>query len=659
MNAEDRDLGMDRPITRRDFVSGVSVAIGGALAASKGVSAGGRAAEQGQTIEPTAANYPPMRTGMRGAHPGSFEAAHATRDARTTPTGQDTGESYDLVVVGGGLSGLAAAYYFRKKAGPNARILIVDNHDDFGGHAKRNEFLYNGRLLMATGGSAYMVAPSTWTHEARSILKDLGIEKGHPTHNLNRDLFRSLGLGPGVFFRKEKYGEDKLVIGGSLNNPSPEFLAKTPMPAQVQADLVRLYKGKTDYFAGHTPDEKIAKLQKMTYRDYLLDVVKVHPDVPTLLNGVWCLSTDLVSAWFAYYRYRPGFAGLGLERPPDSPESPEHNADDFRLPAGNSDIARMIVRALIPAALQPGSFADVQTKRVNYAVLDDPSSPARIRLSSTALRVQHVGDGPKVMFDRDKREVDVTYMREGKAYRVRSKGVVLACNNAMIPFLCPEMPEQQKAALHKSVRACNQQTNVLIRDFKAFAALKLSNVGCPNCFYGGFSLNSPVLLGDLQSPRDPSDPILVGFSTGGNSGLLANDTMVSELCGGPPTGTMQDRFRAVRTALVNTPFETWERAVRSQISRALAGSGFDPARDIAAITVNRWPHGFAMSRNSLFDPDTPDQEAPNVMAQRRFGHITIANSDASGIDLVQTAFDEAFRAVRELEPRRYGYYERI
>jgi spermidine dehydrogenase len=264
-----------------------------------------------------------------------------------------------------------------------------------------------------------------------------------------------------------------------------------------------------------------------------------------------------------------------------------------------------------------------------------------------------------VMFDRDKREVDVTYMREGKAYRVRSKGVVLACNNAMIPFLCPEMPEQQKAALHKSVRACNQQTNVLIRDFKAFAALKLSNVGCPNCFYGGFSLNSPVLLGDLQSPRDPSDPILVGFSTGGNSGLLANDTMVSELCGGPPTGTMQDRFRAVRTALVNTPFETWERAVRSQISRALAGSGFDPARDIAAITVNRWPHGFAMSRNSLFDPDTPDQEAPNVMAQRRFGHITIANSDASGIDLVQTAFDEAFRAVRELEPRRYGYYERI
>ena len=95
------------------------------------------------------------------------------------------------------------------------------------------------------------------------------------------------------------------------------------------------------------------------------------------------------------------------------------------------------------------------------------------------------------------------------------------------------------------------------------------------------------------------------------------------------------------------------------MSRALAGSGFDPARDIVAITVNRWPHGFAMSRNILFDRNASEEDSPCVVARQKFGHVTIANSDASGIDLVQTAFDEAFRAVRELEPRRYGYYERI
>ena len=174
------------------------------------------------------------------------------------------------------------------------------------------------------------------------------------------------------------------------------------------------------------------------------------------------------------------------------------------------------------------------------------------------------------MFQPDKREVDVTYMRDGKAYRVRAKDVVLACNNAMIPFLCPELPEPQKKALHQSVRAVNQSTNVLIRDFTAFANIKVSNVGCPNSFYGGFSLNAGTLLGDLQPPQAPSDPVLVGFSTGGNSGLLANETMCAEIIGGPfaDGSTMQDRFRAVRTGLLNTPFETFERAVRSRRSAA-------------------------------------------------------------------------------------------
>ena len=660
MKGDDRELGMARAITRRDFIGGVSVAVGGALAIPKLQAAGVPAAQAAAAVD--AEHYPPMRYGMRGAHPGSFEAAHADRDGRAFANPEDTRETYDLIVVGGGLSGLAAAYYYRKRAGASAKILVLDNHDDFGGHAKRNEYVYNGKILMVTGGSAYMVAPSTWTTEARQILKDLGIEKGHPTYKIERDLYRSLGLGPAVFFRKEKYGEDTLVRGGTLTNPKADYLAKTPLPSQVQADLVRLYQGRVDYLPGLTREEKIAKLQSISYREYLLDVAKVHPDVPPLLGGVWALGTDTATAWFAYYRYKPGFDGLGLERPADSPESPEHEADDFRLPAGNSDIARLLVRALIPAALSPGSFADVQTKRVDYSKLDEPSSPARIRLNSTAVRVQHVGAHGPAQFERDTREVDVDYVRQGKAYRVRGKDVVLACNNAMIPYLCPELSEGQKAALHQAVRAVNQSTSVLVRDFKAFAALKVSNVACPNCFYGGFSLMSPFALGDLKPSRDPSEPVLVGFNTAANSGLLANETMVAELTRGnpPKPGTpVKDQFRALRAALLTTPFETFERAVRTQTSRALAGSGFDPARDIVAITVNRWPHGFAMARNALFDRNASEGEAPCLLARQTFGHIAIANSDASGIDLVQTAFDEAFRAVRELEPRRYGYYERI
>jgi spermidine dehydrogenase len=538
---------------------------------------------------------------------------------------------------------------------------VIDNHDDFGGHAKRNEFIYNGRTLMDTGGSAYMVAPSTWTRESRQILEDLGIQKGHPTYKIQNDLYRSMGYRPAVFFRREKYGEDTLVTGGSLSSPTADFLKKTPLPPEVQADLVRLYTGKTDYLAGLTPAQKRDKLQSVSYQRYLLDIVRVHPDVPSLLGGVWALGPETTTAWFAYYRYKPGFDGLGLARPADSPESPEHEADDFRLPAGNSDIARLIVRALIPPCLSAGSFADVQTSRVDYSKLDEPSSNARIRLNSTVVRVQHVGADPAAQFERDSREVDVVYIRGKRAYRVRARDAVLACNNAMIPYLCPELPEPQKAALHAAVRAVNQVTNVLVRDFKAFAALKVEYVECPSSFYWGFGLITPRSLGDLHASRDPSEPILVNFDSGANSGLLTNETMVAELTNGKPPhpGTpVRERFRILRAALLATPFDTFERAVRSQMSRALAGGGFDPARDIVAITVNRWPHGFAMGRNALFDRDL-EEEAPCLSARQRFGHIAIANSDASGIDLVQTAFDEAFRAVRELEPRRYGYYERI
>jgi spermidine dehydrogenase len=664
MTSEDRQLGMDRPITRRDFVSGLSVAIGGALVPSNAHAGdGGQSLAGRQAGTPvTADNYPPMRYGLRGAHPGSFEVAHAMRDGEEFGPPEDTGETYDLVVVGGGLSGLAAAYYYRKRAGASARILILDTHDDFGGHAKRNEYVYNGRTLMMYGGSTWLVAPSTWPHEARQLLRELGIEKGHPTHKINLDLYRSMGLGPGVFFRKEKYGEDRLVVGGRLTDPTADFLAKTPLDRRVKDDLLRLYRGKVDYLAGFSVEEKMARLQKMSYRDYLLDVAKVHPDVVPLLYGVWALSPDTTTAWFAYYRHKPGFDGLGLERPPDSPESPEHVSDDLRLPAGNSDVARLLVRALIPATLPPGSFAEVQSKRVNYAKLDEPSSPARIRLNSTVVRVQHVGTGPKAQFDPDRREVEVVYIRSGRAYRVRGKDVVLACDNVVIPYLCPELPEAQKRALRQSLRAVNQMTNALIRDFKAFANLKVYTVACPNSFYGNFSLYTPVTLGDLQAPRDPSDPVLVNCGTGINSGVLSNETMVYELTGGspPPRGTPPKKaFRTLRAALLGTPFETFERHVRTQLARALSGGGFDPARDIVAITVNRWPHGFAMGRNALFDPETTENQSPLPLARQRCGHIAIANSDASGVDLVQTAFDEAFRAVRELEPRRYGYYERI
>jgi spermidine dehydrogenase len=649
MNSEDRNLGMDRPISRRDFVQGVAVASGATLLAPSGSAF---AQEAGPVM--TEANYPPLRHGLRGDHEGSYNVAHTERDGRPLPTPESTGETYDLVVVGGGLSGLAAAYFYRQRAGANARILVLDNHDDFGGHARRNEYVYRGLTFLTPGGSDYMVAPHTWTHECKTLLRELGLDIDNrlPRNRISN----TLGLQAATFFRKEIYGKDQLVVGGTPQRPTKEFLAKTPLSGQVQADLLRLMTdAKIDYLPGLSKDEKIAKLLSMSYRDYLLNVAKIHPDAEAFADGVWCMGGDTVTAWFAYFRYRPGFAGLGVERPGDSPESPQHEADDFHTPAGNSDLARLMVRALIPPCLPPGPYLGIETAQLDYSTLDKQGSPARIRLSSTVIRATHVGTAPHQL-EPDNREVEVTYVTAGKGYTVRAKDVVMAGMNNMIPYICPELPATQKAALHQAVRAVNQQTNVLFRNWEAFAKLKVSNIAYPGAFYDSIGLGARAY--GAKDPMDPSQPVLVSF--GGGSGILAHSAMTKELLGGnlPPPGTpLKDQFRMLRAGLLRTPFEHFERAVRTQAAMALAGTDFDPARDIVALTLNRWGHGFIVGRDHLFDNESTTP--PCVVGRQKFGHITIANSDASGIDNAQTAIDEAFRAVRELDPRNYGYYESI
>lgn len=665
MKGEQRDLGMDRPISRRDFVQGVATLSAAAAVPSKvkalpetGVSALG---------EPSPATYPPLRTGLRGVPAGSFEAASGMNlllgRGDSFPEPEFTGEVYDLVVVGGGLSGLAAAYFYRKRVGPSARILVLDNLDDFGGHAKRNEFVYNGRQLFAAGGSDYLVAPPTWPREAIELLDDIGVDWRRPRYG-EPGFQSSVKLRPATFFRKEVYGHDRLVIGSTPSNPTADFLAQMPVSEQIKADLARLMLGKTDYLAGMTLEEKYAKLRAMSYRDYLLNVVKVHPDVLAYTQGVWCLGNDMASAWLAFFRHKPGFEGLGLARPDRSPEGSQSEEQDFHMPAGNSDVARLIVRSLIPDALPAGDYRDVETLRANYAVLDAPGSPTRIRLSSIVIRARHLGAPPR-QFDPDQREVEVSYVKAGyaqgdKVYSVRSANVVMACMNNVVPYLCPEMPDIQKAALRDAVRAANQQTNVLFRNWESFAKLGVNRITCPNSFYGSFGISVPRLMGAMKAIKEPSEPIIVAFGTGANSGILSNPTMMSVLTEGqnPKPGTdMDDQFRACRFGLLRTPFEIFERAVRSQAAAALAGTGFDPARDIVAITVNRWPHGFATGRNVLFDKTGPNTVAPHLTATRKWGRITIANSDAARVGLATTAIHEAWRAVSDLEGRDYGYYE--
>ena len=362
----DRDLGMHRDINRRDFINGVGVAIGGSL-----IAPGWLSAREG-TPYPSLGQeyYPPALTGMRGSHPGSFEAGHALRDGNSWSDVTDTRESYDMVVVGGGLSGLSAAYFFLTSAGRGARVLVLDNHDDFGGHAKRNEMTYRGRTLMLQRRHVVsgVRGPLQRRLPGRSSLRSASTSTVRlpPAPRVGR-FYGSLGLGSATFFAKEVFGEDRLVMGrGGQSGGWADWLAQTPMSPEAQRDIARLYDdgANPDYMPGLSDADKKERLARMSYRDFLLDLAKAHPDVIPFFDdrpkGSFCVGIDGHPALYGWVQGYPGFQGMNLE--PLSPVGPlatsaaantvartsSTTGPNIHFPDGNATVARLLVRAMIP-----------------------------------------------------------------------------------------------------------------------------------------------------------------------------------------------------------------------------------------------------------------------------------------------------------------------
>ncbi len=484
-------------LTRRDFFNGFALAIAAGLTPAQQLAA--------------ASAYPPALTGMRGQHEGSYEAAHAMRDGNM-PSFANLAfeEDYDLVVVGAGISGLAAAYFYRKQK-PDARILILDNHDDFGGHAKRNEFTIDGRLILGYGGSESLQSPKgLYSNVAKGLLKDLQVDISRFETAFERKLYPSLGLSRGVFFPREHFGKDTLVTGdptamvaddlgpGLLNEKSPrDFVAGFPLPEDQKVRVAALYEKGSDPLAGRTRRQKIALLEKTTYRDYLMKYCGLSAQAADCFHGrsldFLALASDMIPAESAREIGLPGFAGLGL---PEEPSAEHDEPYIYHFPDGNASIARLLVRTLIPAAAPGRNMDDIVLAPLDYDRLDRPESRVRLRLNATCVHVKN-GSGA----------AELAYIRQGVVHRVRARHTVLACFNMAIPYMMPDLPEAQRNALLRNVKAPLVYSKVLVRDWKPWAKLGVHEISGPMSFHSRVKLDYPVSLGAYRHPRDPSEPI--------------------------------------------------------------------------------------------------------------------------------------------------------
>jgi len=606
-------------ITRRNFVNGALMALGSGLLPNL---------EQQAMASLAPSYYPPGLTGLRGSHDGANSVAHslAFGQSRSWGVAKPTGEDYDLVVVGAGLSGLAAARFYQQQYGKDKKILLLDNHDDFGGHAKRNEHIINGQRLISYGGSQTLVEPQRADPVIRRLFTDIGLDLTRFETAFDTDFFSRHNLGAVTYFNAARFGQDTVVKhpfcnyynyieglpGAKLSDEAA--VAQTPLSETGKAQLRRVLAGGL-----HTlpvPEDQWADYsQTHSYWDYLTNTLGVDDKEVLEMarhSGLdWAnAGTELLTIAEAKECGALGFAPVPIYDP--------KNPYIHHFPDGNAGVARALVKKLIPKVAKGNTAEDLVTAQFDYSQLDSTNAPVRIRLNSTVIEVQHAGSPEQA------NHVNVQYVQQSTAHSVTAKHVVMACYNLMVPYLVRDLPEAQTAALRQQMKSPLIYTSVGLKNWRALKAAEIGFAMCPGDLHQAVFMDFPVSLGGYHYTSSPDDPCV----------LQMISCPYSEIPGKPRA----EQYREARYQMLSRRFADYEADIRRQLTGMLPATHFNFDRDVASITVNRWAHGYTVAGPA----DTA------LIGRRPFGRITIANSDSAPAADAIAAMMMGHRAISEL-----------
>lgn len=678
-----KEINIEREtnIQRRDFLNGVALGIAASLAPSAllfGKTPAGKMDKSENLKAPNTLNtsenlsaltqaifhedvsYPPSLLGLRGSDNASYAYAHLLRDGEKFDfKGIEPSAEYDLVVVGAGISGLAAACLYKEKH-KNSKILILDNHDDFGGHARRNEFdfEYNGaryNILSYAGSESLQSPKSLYSKEVVAFLKRFGLKIDKLAKGFDVGFYQKMGLTRGVYFDKQIFGSQKIVIGNPSKMVSDDvpaslresisfgdFVAQFPLNKKDKAKILELFTAKKDYLAHLDSSQKLAYLEKTSYLDFLEKQVGLSKEALKYFDGISddfsALGIDAISCDEARESLLPGFEGLALDE--DSADNSAYEEPYiYHAPDGNATIARLLVKYLIPQVAPKArqKMEDIILAKFDYSKLDSPAHSVHLRLKSTAINVENLAQGAQVCYAQMS-HMQMSHTKEAKIQKVLAKKVIMANYNSMIPYIIPTLPQAQREALSQNVKTPLIYAKAILRDWRSFAKLGVYDFYAPGMPFARVSLDYPVSLGGYAHEKSIDKPICVHMVC--SPVALARRSM--DLRG----MSAKDQARVARHLLYDLSFDSLENMLRTQLGAMLADSGFKQ-EDILAITINRWGHCYSYSFNSLFD-DKEAFERAEVAARTTFGNIAIANSDAGHGAYVHVAIEQAIRAVGSL-----------